>query len=303
MKIDRLMAITIYLLNHGKTSAQKLSEAFEVSPRTIMRDMDTLGQAGIPIQSSYGVDGGYQIMDTFIMDKQLVNNNDYSVIITALKGLYSAYNNKNIEQILAKVNLLMNEQKNPISIDLSIAHENRVVNTQIQLLEEAINQKRIVQFQYTNNKNETKLLQVEPVSVTYKWYNWYLIGYYEKYQDYVMFKLVRMESLIATDKKNTKEHKLSDIQLAESNENDMIEIKLRGKSHVKVKCKEYLNGKITKEYNNGDFEFCFTVPKRESYWYGVILSMGSDVKIIEPKSVIKRILETCDELIKAYEED
>lgn len=96
MKIDRLMAIAIYLLNHGKTSAQKLAEEFEVSTRTIMRDMDTLDQAGIPIQSSYGADGGYQIIDTYVMEKQLANNRDYAFIVTALKGLASAYTERNV---------------------------------------------------------------------------------------------------------------------------------------------------------------------------------------------------------------
>lgn len=91
MKIDRLMGITIYLLNHGKTSAQILAKKFEVSPRTIMRDMETLEQAGIPIQAICGADGGYQILDTYIMDRQLVNTHDYSFIYTALKGLASTY--------------------------------------------------------------------------------------------------------------------------------------------------------------------------------------------------------------------
>ena len=67
MKIDRLISIVVYLLNHGRTSAQKLAEEFEVSSRTIMRDLESLDQAGIPIQSFYGVDGGYQIMDSFVL--------------------------------------------------------------------------------------------------------------------------------------------------------------------------------------------------------------------------------------------
>ena len=88
MKIDRLMAITIYLLNHGKTSAQILAKEFEVSPRTIMRDMETLGQAGIPIQSTCGADGSYQIIDTYIMDRQLANPLAYSFIYTAVPYIF-----------------------------------------------------------------------------------------------------------------------------------------------------------------------------------------------------------------------
>ena len=87
MKIDRLMAVTIYLLNHGKTSAQKLAEHFEVSPRTIMRDMEALGQAGIPIVSTCGAEGGYEILDTYVMEKQAANHEDFHFIAAALKSL------------------------------------------------------------------------------------------------------------------------------------------------------------------------------------------------------------------------
>lgn len=71
--------------------------------RTIMRDMETLEQAGIPIQSMCGIDGGYQVLDIYIMDNHLTNTRDYSFIYTALKGLASAYSNKDIEQTLKKI--------------------------------------------------------------------------------------------------------------------------------------------------------------------------------------------------------
>ncbi|WP_333650610.1 helix-turn-helix transcriptional regulator [Lacrimispora sp.] len=302
MKIDRLMAIAIYLLNHGKTSAQKLAEEFEVSTRTIMRDMDTLDQAGIPIQSSYGADGGYQIIDTYVMEKQLANNRDYAFIVTALKGLASAYTNKNLEKTLYKMNALIDEQITPVSVDFSVAHENKEINKQIQVLEEAISQKKMVQFQYTNSENEVKQMQVEPACVVYKWFNWYLVGYYEKYQDYCMFKLVRIEHLQMTEKKNRIEHCAENISVWERSSRKNIEIRLKGKAAVKSKCKEYLNGHITKEYENGDFEFCFSVPEEEMYWYGVILSLGNGIRVMEPQSVIDRILATCNDLFKEYGE-
>ncbi len=302
MKIDRLMAITIYLLKHGKTSAQKLAEEFEVSTRTIVRDMESLDQAGIPIQSTFGVDGGYQIIETYVMDKQLANRSDYDLIVTALKGLASAYTNKNLEKTIDKMSSLVEGKISPISIDFSVAQENRETNEQIKLLEAAILQKRMVQFQYTNNENEVKHMLVEPASVVYKWFNWYLIGYYEKYQDYCMFKLVRIEDLQITEKQNTKEHQIESNSIGVNNSQKSIDIKLNGKAQVKSKCKEYLNGKVTKEYENGDFEFCFSVPEKETFWYGVILSLGSAIKIIEPQSVINRILATCNELLEEYGE-
>ncbi|MFA9378744.1 MAG: helix-turn-helix transcriptional regulator [Lachnotalea sp.] len=114
MKIDRLLGITIYLLNHGRTSAYFLAEHFKVSTRTIMRDIDTLCLAGIPVGSTYGVDGGYEIMDTFKMQRPIAGAIDYNYVICALQGLASAYANKDIEATLEKL------QRNMIMVILNI---------------------------------------------------------------------------------------------------------------------------------------------------------------------------------------
>lgn len=307
MKIDRLMGITIYLLRHGRTSAKKLSREFEVSVRTIMRDMDTLCQAGIPIQSTCGVEGGFEILDTYVMEKQMADGRDYEFILTALKGFASAYEDKNIQKTIDKIGLLSGGAEHPLDLDLSVVQENSESNEKIRLLEEAVRKRQIVSFLYTNNANEEKEQQTEPVGVIYKWYNWYLIGYSEKYMDYCMYKLVRMEQLTMTEKRNTREHSmqkaLERIEHAKGKESEQetIRVKLLGKPGIKAKCKEYLKGSITKEYENGEFEFCFTVPEKEFFWYGVVLSFGNDAKILEPQRVAERIVTTCHEVLKVYE--
>lgn len=301
MKIDRLISIVVYLLNHGRTSAQKLAEEFEVSSRTIMRDLESLDQAGIPIQSFYGVVGGYQIMNSFVLEKQVATSHEYDWIVTALEGMASAYASKSLKQALEKVQSISHTRDIAVSVDLGVASENDKTNEQLMLLEDAIKEKCVVRFSYTNSHDEVKDIQVEPVCLQYKWYNWYLIGYYEKYQDYCMFKLVRMENLQATEIKFTKSHNLSDIKMKNSND-DIIHVKLYGKAVIKAKCREYLNGRITREFENGDFEFSFSVPEHETFWYGVILSFGNKAKIIEPQEIKERIIKTCKEIQIAYGE-
>lgn len=302
MKIDRLMAVTIYLLNHGKTSAQKLAEHFEVSPRTIMRDMEALGQAGIPIVSTCGAEGGYEILDTYVMEKQAANHEDFHFIVAALKSLAGAYANKGIERTLDKVAALADVPPGIVSVDFSVAGEKREINAAVQLLERAIRQKKQVQFTYTNQQDETKERLVEPAGLIYKWYGWYLIGYYEKYQTYCMFKLVRMEQIVITDLDCTKEHSSWEEHIGEKNAEKLITVRLLGKQKVKAKCKEYLNGEMIKEYENGDFEYCFTVPEGETFWYGFLLSLGSDVRILEPTRLVERMLKTCNMFIEEYSE-
>lgn len=302
MKIDRLLAITIYLLNHGKTSAHKLSQLFEVSPRTIMRDMETLELAGIPIISTAGINGGYEILNTYVMEKQLLNDKEYTAIITALKGLSSAYEDKSIGNIIEKMNSFTDVGDSAVAIDLSAAHENQDLNDMICILEKAITDKCIVGFEYTNNSNETKYREAEPVKVVYKWYNWYLIGYYEKYEDYCMFKLSRMEQLKVTEKKNTREHDSTNLPVMKENEADCVTVRLHCKKHLKSKCREYLNGKVVTTFEDGDFEFEFSVPEKETFWYGVVLSFGKDAKVISPQSVRDRIITQCMDIIHTYYE-
>lgn len=265
-----------------------------------MRDMDTLCQAGIPIQSICGIEGGYEIFGDYILEKQMADGKDYEFILTALKGLASAYADKSIQKTIDKIELLSGNEENALNLDFSIARENSDTNEKITVLEEAVRKKRIVQFQYTNNSNEVKEIQTESVGVVYKWYNWYLIGYSEKYMDYCMYKLVRMEHLMVTEKRNTREHSLKKALAGREHTQETIEIKLLGKAHIKAKCKEYLNGKVTKEYENGDFEFCFYAVEKETFWYGVLLSFGNAVKILEPQNVVDRIYATCQEILEVY---
>lgn len=301
MKIDRLMSIVVYLLNHGRTSAQKLAQKFEVSPRTIMRDLDSLDQAGIPIQSFCGADGGYQILDSFVLEKQAATTREYSWIVAALKGMASAYTNKDLEETLEKVSSVERTEDLAVSMDLSAACEDGKVNEQLRLLEDSIAKKCLVRFTYTNSHDETRDIQLEPVSLQYKWYNWYLIGYYEKYQDYCMFKLIRMDDLRTTDTISAKTHELSKIRMKDDGKRT-VRIRLLGKAAVKSKCREYLNGQVTRELENGDFEFCFSVPEHEAFWFGAVLSFGNKVRIIEPQEIRDRIIRTCKEIQAVYEE-
>lgn len=302
MKIDRLMGIVVYLLNNGRTSARKLAGEFEVSARTIMRDLESLDRAGIPIQSFYGPEGGYQIMASHVLRKQAVSNREYDWIAAALKGAASAYPNKDLLRILAKVTAV-NQGGNPaVSMDLGAAAEDEKIGRQLALLENAIQKKHLVRFSYTNRLGEVKNVQVDPALLQYKWYNWYLIGYYEERQDYCMFKLVRMDCLEETELKSSKAHRPSEVKIREQKE-ELLHIKLYGKASAKARCREYLHGKITREFENGDFEFCFSAPEQEAFWYGALLSFGNQVRILEPQTLRERIVKTCKEIQAEYEKE
>lgn len=301
MKTERLYAITLYLLNHGKTSASELSKKFEVSVRTIQRDIDSLCQAGIPIVATTGSDGGYYLPESFKMDAQTVTEEDYSNILIALKGYSTAMGNQCIDGTVEKISALTKRNGNHIILDFSVLRE--VDNCLIQTLQEAIKIKRAVCFNYTNAENILRLHTVEPIAVIYQWYSWYLLAYSKVKNDYRIYKLVRMSDMEITELEFTREHDNADIILKENYENNnqkITEIRIRCKPQAKVKAIEYLNGKITTEYNNGECEMILHVIETEHLWLGTILSLGDSIVIKEPEHIRRRIVEMAEKIVDLY---
>lgn len=132
MKTERLLSIVIYLLNNDTVSAAKLAERFEVSKRTILRDIEQISMAGIPIKSLPGANGGYSIMEGYKINGQLINSEDQASIMTALEGLQTAYNSRRYNEALEKISsILPKQQKQYIFLDFGASGEND--ETQIKL--------------------------------------------------------------------------------------------------------------------------------------------------------------------------
>lgn len=190
MRTDRLYAITVYLLNHGKTSASELAKKFEVSIRTIQRDVDSLCKAGIPVVAETGVNGGYYLTDSFKMDAQTATDEEYSYILTALKGFSTAINSPRIDNAIEKISSLTKKKDDSVILDFSVLRE--MDNNLIQMLQDAIKTRNAVRFGYTNTENIFRIHTVEPIAVIYRWYAWYLLAYSTVKSDYRTYKLVRM---------------------------------------------------------------------------------------------------------------
>ena len=302
MKIERLYAITVYLLNHGRTSASELANYFEVSLRTIQRDIDSLCLAGIPIISAAGAAGGYEISDRFKIDQEFATSDDYSYILTALQGLISATDNQKAKHTLEKIVHVSNPNDNGIILDFSVLREGDQIT--LQMLQTAVIEKRTVAFKYTNNNNETRIHSVEPIAVIYRWYAWYLLAYSKTKNDYRTYKLVRMSNLEITDQPFVKKHETADIILKNTDKTDSrqyIDVLIKCKEVSKSRVIEYLNGTIIEEFSNGDTLMKLTVVENEHFWIGTLLSLSDNVEVIAPEEVRKRLLESAEKIISLYQ--
>lgn len=302
MKTDRLYAITVYLLNHGKTSAAELARKFEVSVRTIQRDIDAICQAGIPVIAQTGMAGGYYLPDSFKMDAHTATEEDYSLILTALKGFSTAMHDPKIDAAVEKVSALSKREDDSVILDFSVLRE--IDRNLMRSLQTAIQDQKAVRFMYTNAENVSRVHTVEPIALIYRWYAWYLLAYSTVKNDYRTYKLIRMEKHEITESSFTKAHANADAIIKELDQQapqQSTKVKIRCKPEVRAKAIEYLNGEITDEYENGECDMTLHVIEREHLWFGTILSLGDGIVIIEPEHIRLRILESAKKLTALYE--
>lgn len=304
MKIERLYAITVYLLNHGKTSASGLAKHFEVSQRTIQRDIDSLCMAGIPVVATTGVAGGYEIAEAYKLDRGFATSDDYSYILTALQGLVSATGDGKVKQLVEKVIHASNggTAGSGMVLDFSVLQEGE--QDALRLLQTAVAEKRTVEFTYTNNNRETRMHSVEPIAVLYRWYAWYLLAYSKVKQDYRTYKLVRMSRLHMTEMPFTKEHASADTILSMIDKTDSrqyTEILIQCRESVSARVIEYLKGKVEEEFPNGDVLIKAMVVENEQFWIGTLLSLGDQAEVLAPEHIRRQLLTSAEEIVSLYQ--
>lgn len=295
----------MYLLNRNVVSAKELAERFEVSVRTIVRDIDVLSIAGIPISSSTGASGGYEILDTFKLNKQITTMEDYLFIITALKGMCSAYDNKKINTTLEKLLTAghYKDEEQRVFIDFGAVREGENIPEFVREIEEAIRNKSIVEFDYTDSTGQKSHRTVEPLALNYRWYAWYLLAYCTCKNDYRFFKLNRLTDLTVTDHPINYEHGNVPELLEKQWSNDTrryIPMKLLCKAEARVPIMEYMKGKIVEVRENGDFVMVTHGIENERIWFSLLLGFGDSVEVLEPQEIIDMLKEKTLQIQNLY---
>lgn len=214
MKLDRLLAITMTLLNQTRVSATSLAERFEVSLRTIYRDMESINQAGIPIVSFPGSDGGYEIMSGYRIDKQILSLDDFSSIFSALRGVRSVTDSTDFDGLLERIGAIMPNQARAdqmnVDFDLTPTPNDK---EKIVLLHQAIKDCQLVQIDYLDNKGTETERTIEPMGLFLKGYVWYLYGYCLMRSDIRVFRLSRMLQIrTMTERFSRRNYSLQDVE-------------------------------------------------------------------------------------------
>jgi predicted DNA-binding transcriptional regulator YafY len=202
MKSQRLLAITMLLLGRDSVSAPELAKRFEVSVRTIYRDIEALCEAGIPIVAYPGAGGGYGIMGDFKIDRSLLKPGEIGQLSSTLGSLSKAIGDARLGQVADRLKALRSRSapareertspENYLFIELAPAARER---EKIGLLRRAIEEGRLVAFSYVDSGGRTSRRSAEPYALVFTWQAWYLYAFCRARDDFRLFKIARMKDL------------------------------------------------------------------------------------------------------------
>jgi len=286
---NRLFEIVYILMQKRKTTAKELADRFEVSTRTIYRDIETLSTANIPIYASKGKDGGIGLLDEYVLNKTLLSEEEQNQILFALQGMKKV-KGQDEKDILEKLSILFNKKINDwIKIDFS--NWSNTKEEKFDIIKSAILNKQLVQFTYYNSNGEENNRIVEPLQIWFKDKSWYLVSYCKLKQDYRIFKIARIKEINMLQEHFERE--LPKEEEKEKHNFKMIELELEINKAMTYRVYDEFESKEITKKENGNFIIKVKYPENE-WVYGYILSFGEHIKVLSPikaKNIIKDKLE------------
>ncbi|MDE5580146.1 MAG: YafY family transcriptional regulator [Treponemataceae bacterium] len=288
---NRLFEIVYILLQKKKITARELAEKFEVSTRTIYRDVETLSRANVPIYATQGKDGGIALLDRFVLNKTILSEEEQNQILFALQSMKNV-SGQDEKGVLEKLSTLFNKAVSDwIKIDFSGWKKDGAQKARFDMIKKAILNKSRIEFVYYNSNGEKSKRIAEPLQIWFKDKSWYLMSYCKLKEDYRIFKISRMKEI-----KMLREHferELPKEQKDKTRDFKIISLKLEISKDMAYRVyDEFENEGIVKN-KNGDFVVKAEYPENEWVW-SYVLSFGEYAKVLSPKrakEIIKGKLE------------
>ncbi len=301
--INRLLGMIYILMKQGTVTAAELSERFEVSVRTIYRDMDTLSAAGIPIYARRGKNGGICLTEQFVLDKMLITKEEQQEILSGLISLREtrADGEKNILQKLGE--FFKTDPVDWLAIDLSDWSGSRK-----QLYEDikhAVLERRLVRFDYYGKMGEMSRRTVEPVQLLFKEYTWYLRAFCRERNAWRIFKLFRMKRLevlsevfVPRDGSDGEAGAGAEDQKEQALSSAVIDIRIDRKEAYRIY--DRFEEEEIEALPEGDF-LVHMHADVDDWVYGVILSFGSSAEVLAPEEIRQEVRQRILDMAERYE--
>lgn len=309
MKIDRLVSIIMILLEKERIGAQALAKKFEVSPRTIYRDISTINMAGIPVRSIPGVGGGFEIMPQYKVDKMVFSTADLSAILTGLSGLSGMMRGDELVSALAKVksfipadrSKIIEVKANQIHIDLTPWMGNRNIQPSLERIRMALQESKLLSFDYADRCGNKTARTAEPYQLVLKGNHWYFQGYCYKRKAFRLFKLSRMSSLqIQKEFFTPRDYQKPQLDFADALATMQTTIKIRIHESIMDRALDFCAYDHFSPDGNEHYIVRFPFIENDFY-YSILFGFGDKCECIEPLAVRTEMKRRIHKIAALYE--
>lgn len=308
MKLERLISIIYKLLNHEVLSASLLAEEYQVSQRTIYRDIDVICAAGFPVVSYQGTKGGYGIMDGYKMDRSLLGSYDVNALVTVLKGLSTVFEDQRAQGTIERLQTIgPAHETTSLAVDFETGRGDPAA---LRHLRTAITQRNIIRFDYINARNEHTTRDLEPLRLHFKYRNWYLYGFCQSRAEYREFKLSRMMNLVLTQDTFQPHHEVQEASACPAHERwqdwqDQLEdVVIRVGPQGLAEAMDQFPQVDRQFHDDGSMTMTLPVyqPLSARWLWSILLSFGGDAEVLEPPALRSIIREQLQKALQHYEE-
>ena len=296
MKENRYFQMIYLLLDKGQMTAPELADYFEVSIRTIYRDIDILSSAGIPIYATQGKGGGIAIQDSYVLKKSLLSEQEQKQILMALQGI-RVLEDEQINMLLSKLSgVFQRQQGNWLEIDFST--KSGAGKHNFQLLQSAIWKSRIVSFSYYSGKGEQTKRIIEPHKLVFKTSDWYLYGYCTLRKDFRFFKLTRIRDLKLQDAEFMRETPEHIFERSDEFEMKTVQVTLLFDAGMSHEVYEKFDEEVS-EQEDGSLLVTTILPDNELL-YSYVLSCRERVEVLSPPYVRDNVRKRVRKMLEIY---
>ncbi|WP_158289262.1 helix-turn-helix transcriptional regulator [Paenibacillus flagellatus] len=314
MRLERLLAILMLLINRKRISAAELADKMEVSVRTIYRDIDTLCQAGFPLVSFPGVNGGFAVMDGYKLERNALTFDEIASVLSALKGMTKVLDDEKLDATLEKyAGLLTDREKETarfweerLVIDTNPWGADGAVKRKVALIREALQNDTVIRFAYTTANGASAVREVEPMTLLLQGITWYVYGYCLLRGDFRLFRLSRLSQLERTDRRFVRrEHppmSEADWDRLWHTNATTVTFTLRFRPEARMRAEEVFG--VDKVAADADGAVTVTETYPEDEWlYGFLLGLGDKVEVVEPARLRGLIRDRARAIWERYAED
>ena len=284
MKLDRLLGIVTVLLRRGQATAGELAERFEVSRRTILRDVDAICRAGIPLVTLQGSGGGIRIQPGYRIDESLLTEAELRAVLAGVQAMDSVTGRTHSRDVSEKLDVPPQEDWIRIDLSAGAALFGRI--------RDAILGRRALCIVYCSAHGDSERV-VEPHQLVYKWGGWYLIAWCRLRGAFRLFRLGRIGALEEAGDGFERREIPAGMLLPDPREPGcaLVALSAAGQRHrlldAVAEVEEMPDGRLRAVVR-------FASESQRLNW---ALGFGADIEVIEPEEVRREVLRQAREIL------